>query len=169
MATDGASLPPGIASGATAPSSTSPSPFLLNLAAPRTAALHNTNQKLLLLLEQPGLAAEVRAELVPSGFTLADMYSIVATLAKARLRHAVHNNYSAVSTRSRRRGRETAHLNWGSYAHTKMLTSSTIGWGCMPIPDDMSNVAKSARCTVDHLPKLQSQGISRLISQAMLG
>jgi len=50
------------------------------LATPRAAAEHNTNLKLKMLLHDPEQAAAVRAELVPGGMTLADLYGIAAWL-----------------------------------------------------------------------------------------
>ena len=66
-------------SAAAAPSfSPAPSQFLLNLASPSVAALHNTSLKLKDLLEHPELAESARAELCPAGFTLGDLFNMFA-------------------------------------------------------------------------------------------
>lgn len=60
------------------PSSPSTSAFQLSFRVPTTAATSNTNIKLKNLLTKPELAEAVRAELVPNGMTLLDLYSNVA-------------------------------------------------------------------------------------------
>ena len=58
--------------------STAPSQFLLNLASPSAASLHNTTLKLKALLECTELADNTRAELCPSGFSLGDLFNMFA-------------------------------------------------------------------------------------------
>ena len=58
--------------------SPAPSKFLLSFANPSAAAQHNTTLKLKGLLAKPELAADIRAELCPNGFTLGDLFHVVS-------------------------------------------------------------------------------------------
>jgi hypothetical protein len=60
------------------PISPPPSPFLLSFASPSAAAKHSTTLKLKGLLESPELAAKIRADLCPNGFTLGDLFHVVS-------------------------------------------------------------------------------------------
>lgn len=58
--------------------SPAPSKFLLSFTNPSAAAQHNTTLKLKGLLAKPELAANIRAELCPNGFTLGDLFHVVS-------------------------------------------------------------------------------------------
>ena len=58
--------------------SPTPSKFLLSFANPSEASQHNTTLKLKGLLAKPELAANIRAELCPNGFTIGDLFHVVS-------------------------------------------------------------------------------------------